>query len=279
MVAFKDFEQEKSWTMRRPPSTSPHELATITGSHRFPSSSNVASQSTLHSQETATSCIKDKATRSTKSSLRVSFDMEATSIHFVDRVKDMPTQEVDATWYDRSELAYIRSQNNLAASFMVAGLTNPELRGHCFRGLEYRDSIVGNRRTEILTKSLAVVLIEQERQIEENFTDQDMIASVYARYTKKCHEHACRIAKRDEEVAMSIHCGKSLSLKPGNFSPRKEDTVSASDTYDYSIDMTAEDDDISELSDNADRDDLSFNSDFSARRFLLRVKGFLRKKI
>ena len=210
---------------------------------------------------------------SSLSKRHVAFDLNATRFHVVEQAKDMTAAEVEATWYSRSELAFIRSQNDVSANFMKVGVKRPELRGHCFRGLEFKHDTQGIRRKQIMVKSLAAVFAQQRRQIaEHNVVDPVELASVYSRYSCQCTGQVLRMGKIDEAAAMCIHQGRQSYYEP-EFGQQESD--STYDSY-YSVDLTIDDNQISELFYN---DKLAIDSEFSGRRFMIHLKALLRRKV
>ena len=211
-----------------------------------------------------------------RASRHVTFDIGATNIHLIEQVKDMTAEEVEAKWYGENELTQIKSQNKLAANFMRVGLKQPELRGHCFRGLEYMHSVVRNQRRNVMAKSLDIVLKEQHRQRAENDLDADLLASVYEHHSVQCIESGLQFGRIDGDAATSVYEGKPSYYEP-EF-PGNDDSVGCNRRdYDYySVDVLIDDDEISELS---DCELLSLDSDFSRRSFVHQLKGLLRRKL
>ena len=217
-----------------------------------------------------------------KSSRHVSFELATTCVHLVERVKDLPANEIDATWYDSCDLAMIRSHNNFTAKLMQNAQDCSEPHGHCFRGLEYWNTKQPSTAAVLKEKSVAAVLAEQQRQRDENDIDPDLLARIYEGYSILCLEKAKQLGKLDEEEVLGARRGEPSSFASPEVNKPRRGSVCTTLTSDseYSIDMIeAEDDDISELSDDPDSMRVDIDVSDLSRRLLKRVKGFLKPRI
>ena len=227
---------------------------------------------------------------------QVSFDMAATSVCYVQSVKDMSRDDVNATWYRKDDLTVIRDQNNLTAKLMKIGRENPEQFGYCYRGLEYRQNAKSYRRNAVMMTSIGSVLTEQERlRSEKADANQDgrdqmaLLAAAYEGYSKSCLERARLIGNLDQQKARIIHeeepedSGQAdqsfLTVKGTRRNSICSSTIMMSDSEDFSCTFVdvLNDGDISDLSDNEE----AYQSPSQARRpkiVFQHIKGYMRRR-
>ena len=256
-------------------------LVLIKGSYWYSIFFSKVKRSMNNSSTTSQSKLKILNRRAISRQRAVSFDLEATRIHFAEKVTDLSAQDVKARWYDSKKLDLINYQNKVSANFMRLGLKNPELRGHCFRGLEHLDDDSGNKRTVMLKKTLAAVLAEQQRQRDENVMNHDLLAPVYEKYSKLCCGKAVLMAKLDESLAWGFaspeetcSCDTELVSKP------KSSSMSSSGISSPSVPIdVGDDDEISELSEGKDGlCSLDLDIHVASKRLFGRMRMFLRRK-
>jgi hypothetical protein len=145
----------------------------------------------------------DHATSKNESSViapssTIRFDLDNISVHPVERIDEISQAEKDMKWYGKADYDIIKARNNLTVKVMKVGRQNPELFGHCYRGLEDRQAVMKRRRGSTRNRS---VLKEQKRQILQDKRNPELLAALSNGYSKVSVDTALKLAKVDAEAA------------------------------------------------------------------------------
>jgi hypothetical protein len=84
---------------------------------------------------------------------------------------------------------------------MKMGWQNPELFGHCYRGLEHRQAVRKRRRGSSRNPLFLSVFEEQKRQILQNNPNPELLAAVSNGYYKMSVDSALKLAMVDAVAA------------------------------------------------------------------------------
>ena len=118
---------------------------------------------------------------------------------------DYTTEEIQATWYARTEMKQIREDVRLTVKLMDEGLLSSkdnEDSEYCTRGLECRTSRLSPIKTHNKRIARDVVLDEQDYQQFQLMTcDPERLATVYNRVTYQCQVKASMVGLSDEKIA------------------------------------------------------------------------------
>ena len=108
-------------------------------------------------------------------------------------------------WMSPLEFEHIRAECLETCIKLNGGV--PENDDLCYRGLvEWKLNGCGKRKKQQRMLAEHVVLLEQEKQWEENIIDPERIRDAYHRVAHKNGVEAFRRAIRDSEVAFKIYC-------------------------------------------------------------------------
>jgi hypothetical protein len=131
--------------------------------------------------------------------------------HEVLHRKDYTSEEVEATWYDRKEMRYIKQKAKDEAKFWDLGApANHEEMTIC--GLEGRTYDGALKKTKHRRDAYASVFSEIAFQKEVDYYDEDMIADAYFLYSEPCAVAAQIMGQRDEMVARRIHENQTIEV-------------------------------------------------------------------
>lgn len=129
------------------------------------------------------------------------FNLEATQVFRIPRIKELTNEERASIWFSRKEFKSMRDEVDDTIKLLNSGLTDPERVGFCFRGLEERSPEMGERRRSSITNSINAVMKAQRLVAENNDkTSEDddiLIARHYEACTSKCAGAARRMAAWD----------------------------------------------------------------------------------
>ena len=157
---------------------------------------------------------------------------------------DLSEEIIANTWYQPSDYAAIRAENECIVSLMETSAAMLQSHGDNIhsgisgRGLEYKIKEIGEQRIRSIRVALAVVLEEQDRLLtilnnKENHDTANFIAESYMEFTIKCKRAAHKRALEDELEARRIFAMDSPSrVALSTPSPRYESMgISAMPTY------------------------------------------------
>jgi hypothetical protein len=166
---------------------------------------SMSSSVSLHEQEDDTST-HDLATSTNETSVIASFstirfDLENIAVHPVERIDEVSQAERDMKWYGKADYDIIKARNNLTVKVMKVGRQNPELFGHCYRGLEHRQAVMQRRKDSTRNPLFRSIFEEQKRQILQNKRNPELLAAVSDGYSKMSVNTALKLAKDDAEAA------------------------------------------------------------------------------
>lgn len=108
-------------------------------------------------------------------------------------LKNFSDQELDNYWYKPEDFAKMKGDVRFEAKL----LENECLDGNdCLNGLGVFTTSGAKRRSQNKRRAVAVVLEEQELQVEEGSNDPEYIADIYARTTTAARREAIESAAR-----------------------------------------------------------------------------------
>ena len=119
--------------------------------------------------------------------------------------KDLPEEEVVATWYTNEEFLVIK--NTLIATIRLMMSKKPIPDDMCTRGLEFRHPEGARMRKKNKIDALTAVWNEQVAQWKEDKTDVEAISLVYQRQSYRCQSIARRFGLSDEQEATAYLYG------------------------------------------------------------------------
>ena len=199
-----------------------HDDTSSCGSSQIDVSAAVTSSSLqIKTSQPLTAQVSSSAAISTKSILKKSKNSDSQSsksVQFHKSVRCKPTlaavdytqRELEATWYNESEMTAIKLMNKIIVQQMtkqeskkcIKSKTSSET--YCTRGLESRTKNGHKQRKRQRTESRCAVLDEQCRQKEMDDFDPNYIAFIY---TEKCLEStrsARLLGIKDESIARAL---------------------------------------------------------------------------
>jgi hypothetical protein len=142
--------------------------------------------------------IKSSSSCSAKSAKSVSISDSSPVIHVVKSLEDYSEEELEETWFTRTEFDEIKT----SYKDLIFRMRNKEFLKDtddcCTRGLEGRSKAGARHRREIILNSLVAVLTEQQRQREERRSDPEAIASVYRQHSYHSLQAAANMGRRDQ---------------------------------------------------------------------------------
>jgi hypothetical protein len=135
------------------------------------------------------------------SSSTIRFDLDNIAVHPVERIDDVSQAERDMRWYGKADYDIIKARNNLTVKVMKVGRHNPELFGHCYRGLEHRQAVIKRRRDSTRNPLFRSILEEQKRQILQNNRNPELLAALSNGYSRMSVDTALKLAMVDAVAA------------------------------------------------------------------------------
>jgi hypothetical protein len=115
----------------------------------------------------------------------------------VPHLKDVPEEDLKATWYTQEEFECIKKSLIVTVRLMMA--MKPIDSEQCTRGLEFRTPAGAKLRKKNKLDALTAVWNEQVSQWKRNRTDEEAISFVYTEQCQKVSEVARRMASQDEK--------------------------------------------------------------------------------
>ena len=139
---------------------------------------------------------------------RVSFGAMVTT-HDVMSRSDYTREELEASWFGRDELRRMKENTRSEGKLVEQGLlfNGPDVS---IRGLESKTRVGMKRKRQSRLNAYAAVFFEIDRQLEEGYFDEELIADAYFNYSEQCAVSAQMIGKRDEIEANNVYnCQKT----------------------------------------------------------------------
>ena len=135
----------------------------------------------------------------------VSFYPYVTVKHIRSHV-DYTDEEWQESWLDLEDIRQLK--RNAMVEAMLASSSNViKYTGISLRGLENKTKEGSQLKKRIRSNAYNAVFMEMDFQQEEDYVDEDAIASVYCFYSEPCASSAHQIGKEDEIAAMDVHRG------------------------------------------------------------------------
>jgi len=138
--------------------------------------------------------------RSSKPKVGVHFSSNV-DVREVPSLKDMPIEEISASWYNADEFLVIKK--TLVTTLKLMAAKKPLHGDLCQRGLEHRSTAGVNARKVLRVRALRAVWNEQVSQWKSGTTDAEAIRVVYQRETDTAQTQARRMGQMDEIEARS----------------------------------------------------------------------------
>ncbi|KAG7359761.1 hypothetical protein IV203_034859 [Nitzschia inconspicua] len=127
----------------------------------------------------------------------------------VPHLRDIPAEEVSATWYNSEDFNVIKKSLVVTLRLMLAN--KPVGSDQCTRGLEFRTPHGAKYRKKNKLEALTAVWNEQVAQWKDNVTDDEAIRRVYLEQSEKCRETARKFGLHDERAVQKYLGEDNLS--------------------------------------------------------------------
>jgi hypothetical protein len=148
---------------------------------------------------------------STKSSAPCNYDATAQprkhvtfatniSVHEVPHLKDLPEEELRATWYDQADFEAIKQSMIVTIRLMMANKPIGSDIDQCTRGLEFRTPAGSKIRKMSKMGAVTAVWNEQVSQWKDGRNDDEAIAEVYIKHGINSNKAARVVGIQDEQV-------------------------------------------------------------------------------
>lgn len=141
------------------------------------------------------SILKNSSTGRINSSNGVKFSQKI-QVHEIYHFRDLPPEEVVATWYTNDDFELIKK--SLVATLRLMMTDKDVGEDQCVRGLEFRTPLGAKQRKQRKVVALTAVWNEQVRQWQEDIVDDEAIRRVYLQHSDPCREVARKFGVRDE---------------------------------------------------------------------------------
>lgn len=143
---------------------------------------------------------------------RTRFALSNNEVFPIPHINDMCDEEVLAIWYEKIDYDKIKQDIIPIVKRIMKGEKIEENNEMTIRGLEYRTRKGAIRRQHNKVEAITAVLDEQDRQIELDIFDADLISKVYLECAAHCLVEAQHLAGGDEIFAREYY--KFKTLKP-----------------------------------------------------------------
>ena len=130
--------------------------------------------------------------------------------------KDLPKEEVEATWYTPAEFEEIKKSLVITIRLMMT--KKPLSEDLCSRGLEFRTPAGAKLRKKNKLKALTAVWNEQVAQWKADRTDEEAISYVYQQEVHECRIIARRLALQDQKESQCYLCEVDMDESDCDFS-------------------------------------------------------------
>jgi hypothetical protein len=122
------------------------------------------------------------------------------SVHEVPHLKDLPEEELRATWYDQADFEAIKQSMIVTIRLMMANKPIGSDGDQCTRGLEFRTPAGSKIRKMSKMGAVTAVWNEQVSQWKNGRNDDKAIAEVYIKHGINSNKAARVVGIQDEQV-------------------------------------------------------------------------------
>lgn len=155
---------------------------------------------------------------------RTRFALSNNEMFEITHINDMSDEEVVGIWYEKHEYDKIKNDIVPIVKRMMKGERIEETNELTIRGLEYRTRKGAIRRQHNKVESITAVLDEQDRQIEADINDPELLRQAYLEISVPCHREANDLGISDEIAAKEYH----NEISPGNAGYESDATEASS---------------------------------------------------
>lgn len=142
---------------------------------------------------------------------RTRFALANNEIFHIPHINDMSDEEVLGVWYEKVDYDTIKQSIIPIVKRMMKGEAIEETNEMTIRGLEYRTRKGAIRRQHNKVEAITAVLDEQDRQIELDINDPELISQVYVECSAHCLREAQELAAGDIAEALDYVSAPSAS--------------------------------------------------------------------
>jgi hypothetical protein len=157
------------------------------------------SDTTCDAGNMSTRCV----TSMKKSTRRVTFENKADVVRNIPSIDELPEEDIDSLWYSENEYLLIHKSCVFIVKMMeskrIMQADDDEL---CTRGLEFKTKAAAKSRRRQVEISIDSVLLEQERQWDEQYDDPKNIAEVYRQATAQSSIAAHLSGQKDAKIVL-----------------------------------------------------------------------------
>jgi hypothetical protein len=135
---------------------------------------------------------------------RVTFENKADIVREIPAsIYELSEEDIESLWYSKNEYCLIQKSCSFIVRMMERKMIiladDAEL---CTRGLEFKSKAAAKIRRRQVEISIGTVLLEQERQWDEQYDDPKYIAAVCWKVTAKCAMAAYLSGQKDAKIAV-----------------------------------------------------------------------------
>ena len=141
---------------------------------------------------------------------RTRFALSNNEVFPIPHINDMCDEEVHAIWYEKVDYDKIKQDIIPIVKRVMKGEKIEETNELTIRGLEYRTRKGAIRRQHNKVEAITAVLDEQDRQIELDIFDAELISNVYLDCAAHCLVEAQQLASGDETFARDYYKVKHI---------------------------------------------------------------------
>lgn len=131
----------------------------------------------------------------------IRFELTSNEIFLIPHINDMTDDEVLWSWYEKHEYDQLKQDMIPIVKRMMKGDKIEETDDMTIRGLEYRTRKGAIKRQHNKVEAITAVLDEQDRQMDKNTNDPELLRQAYLEISIPCHRDAHDLALADEVFA------------------------------------------------------------------------------